>query len=325
MKSERVFCESCRKNVEYTITNLNLENELKGKIYHYNGNKTSCNECNEEVFVSEIFDENLKALYDKYREENEIISLNEVRSITEKYDIGKRPLSLLLKWGEQTFSRYYDGDMPTPQYSNELKHIYADLDYFEKLLEENRDQITPTAYMKSKKAINLHRPEKKKIDFVIDYLCSICELTPLALQKALYYVQGFYSAFYDKPLFSDDCEAWAHGPVYRDVYFKYKGYSFNPIEVAKKADTSMFSAMEKEILDSVIRNVCCYNGKILEQFTHNEEPWLITRGDLSNEHPSDEIIDKKLIKKYFTEVKRKHNMVSPMDIKKYTADMFEQI
>ena len=44
------------------------------------------------------------------------------------------------------------------------------------------------------------------------------ELSIRALQKALYYIQGFFYAFYRAFLFSEDCEAWVHGPVYRDVY-----------------------------------------------------------------------------------------------------------
>jgi len=37
---------------------------------------------------------------------------------------------LLLGWGEQTFSRYCDGDLPTKQYSEILKKIYDDQHYY---------------------------------------------------------------------------------------------------------------------------------------------------------------------------------------------------
>jgi hypothetical protein len=77
----------------------------------------------------------LEQLYSEFRKQHNIISLEKIIEIPEKYNIGKRPLSLLLGWGEQTFSRYYDGDMPTQQYS-------------------------------------------------------AIDITPLALQKLLYYIQG---------------------------------------------------------------------------------------------------------------------------------------
>ena len=52
-----------------------------------------------------------------------------------------------------------------------------------------------------------------KARFNYQYLLYKCEdITPLALQKALYYVQGFYYAFEGRFLFDEDCEAWVHGP-----------------------------------------------------------------------------------------------------------------
>ena len=61
-------------------------------------------------------------------------------------------------------------------------------------------------------------------------MVSCSDITPLALQKLLYYAQGFFKAFTGEYLFHNNCEAWVHGPVYRSVYYKYKNYGYNPIE-----------------------------------------------------------------------------------------------
>ena len=111
---------------------------LKGEAYGFVSQKAYCEKCASEVYVAKLEDDNLKALYDVYRQKNDIVSLEEIRAIPKKYGIGKRPLSLLLGWGEQTFSRYYDGDMPTKQYSEILKKIYSDHLYFLSLLESSR-------------------------------------------------------------------------------------------------------------------------------------------------------------------------------------------
>ena len=55
-------------------------------------------------------------------------------------------------------------------------------------------------------------------------------MTPLTLQKLLYYIQGNYAAIYDKPLFDAPCEAWVHGPVYRNVYNLFRDFKYNPID-----------------------------------------------------------------------------------------------
>ena len=329
--TEKTFCEECRTDVEYTTASVPMTGTIKGKEYHYTGTEARCADCGNLVFVPEISDDNLRSLYNVFREENGIVSLDVICAIPEKYDIGKRPLSLLLGWGELTFSRYCDGDIPTRQYSDILQRIYNEPQFYSELLEANKANLkSQRTYEKTRRAVDallsVGVPSNSKINTVIQYLLYQCEdITPLALQKALYYIQGFHFAFYRTFLFPEDCQAWTHGPVYRDIYFRYRDYRFDPIEKTTTFDTSVFSASEKAICDSVINNICCYSGKILECFTHNEAPWLTTRGDLPDSAPSDRIIEKSVIGAYFDAVKAKYSMVNPRDIKDYAQDMFHQI
>lgn len=327
----KTFCEECRNDVEYTTASVPMTGTIKGKEYHYTGTEARCADCGSLVFVPEISDDNLQSLYNVFREENGIVSLDVICAIPEKYDIGKRPLSLLLGWGELTFSRYCDGDIPTRQYSDILQRIYNEPQFYSELLEANKANLkSQRTYEKTRRAVDallsVDTPSNSKINTVIQYLLYQCEdITPLALQKALYYIQGFHFAFYRTFLFPEDCQAWTHGPVYRDIYFRYRDYRFDPIEKTTTFDTSVFSASEKAICDSVINNICCYSGKILERFTHNEAPWLTTRGNLPDSAPSDRIIEKSVIGAYFDAVKAKYNMVNPRDIKDYAQDMFQQL
>ena len=329
--TEKTFCEECRNDVEFTTASVPMTGTIKGKEYHYTGTEARCADCGNLVFVPEISDDNLRSLYNVFREENGIVSLDVICAIPEKYDIGKRPLSLLLGWGELTFSRYCDGDIPTRQYSDILQRIYNEPQFYSELLEANKTNLkSQRTYEKTRRAVDallsVDAPSNSKINTVIQYLLYQCEdITPLALQKALYYIQGFHFAFYRTFLFSEDCLAWTHGPVYRDIYFRYRDYRFDPIEKTTTFDTSVFSASEKAICDSVINNICCYSGRILERFTHNEAPWLTTRGDLPDSAPSDRIIEKSVIGAYFDAVKAKYNMVNPRDIKDYSQDMFQQL
>lgn len=328
MTTKKVFCEECRNDVSFVETSVQMAGTIKGKAYHYVGKKAHCTDCGSELFIPEFSDFNLCALYNVFRKENGIISPEQIQEIPEKYAIGKRPLSLLLGWGEQTFSRYADGDIPTKQYSDTLLRIYNDPAFYAELLESNKGNLkSALTYEKSRRAVlallSAELSVSSKIDTVIQYLLFQCEdITPLALQKSLYYIQGFYFAFYKTFLFPEDCQAWVHGPVYRDIYLRYKDYRFDPIEKTDHFDTSVFSSGEKAIYDSVINNICCYSGKTLERFTHNESPWLTTRGDLSITASSDRTIEKKLIGDYFNTVKEKYNMISPNDIKEYAQDMF---
>lgn len=331
MSERKVFCEECRNDVAFITANKEMDGTIKGERYTYLGKVAHCIDCGSEVYVEEINDYNLKALYDEYREKKGIVSLDTVLKISEKYAIGKRPISLLLGWGEQTFSRYCDGDVPTKQYSDILQKIYDDPGFYNEILEENKGKLkTNASYKKSKRAVaallSADTHEKEKIDLVIEYLLSQCEdITPLALQKALYYIQGFYYAFYKTFLFSEECQAWVHGPVYRDIYFRYRDYKFDPIESKEEFDDAVFSSSERAVLESVAKHICCYSGKVLEKFIHSEAPWLSARGELPDNAPLDRVIMKEDIGNYFNLVKEKYNMINPNDIKAYAKTMFQQI
>ena len=332
MGTKTTFCEDCRKDMLYTEKEEYMSAELKGETYNYHGKIAICDECNNEIFVNEINDYNLHQLYNEFRKQHNIISIEKILEIPEKYNIGKRPLSLLLGWGEQTFSRYYDGDMPSQQYSAILQKIYDDPNYYLSVLEDNKERLkSQSTYEKSKLSAQMllgtqQISDTAKIDVVINYLLCKCEdITPLALQKLLYYVQGFYYAFMNQFIFEENCEAWVHGPVFRDIYFKYREYRFDPISICDTTDDLNLAVSEKAIIDSVIKNLSCYSGKILEVFTHAETPWLSARGDLPASASTDRKIDKKLIGDYFTAVKEKNNMLNPSDIGVYSKKMFEQI
>ena len=59
-----------------------------------------------------------------------LICREEILQILEKYNIGRKPLSLLLGWGQTTILRYLNGITPTPEYSKELLHILKDPSYY---------------------------------------------------------------------------------------------------------------------------------------------------------------------------------------------------
>ncbi len=328
------FCEKCHDMVKYYIVEKKMEKNIKGKEIEYIGKVAVCDECKTEIFVADIRDYNLRMLDDAFREKEGLISVSEMELILGKYDIGKRPLSLLLGWGEGTLTRYLDGDIPTKQYSDILKTILNEPKHMKKLLEENKERITGIAYKRCSEALMSIEKEspmtvksEDKIDHVVKYLLVNCsDITPLALQKLLYYAQGFFKAFTGEYLFHNNCEAWIHGPVYRSVYYKYKNYGYNPIEENEWDYTDIeLDKIEKEILDSIIRNFGCYSGKVLEKMTHAEMPWSITRIGLGDDEGSDRIIEKGLIKKYFQDIKLKHNMLNISDISDYSIDLFNKL
>lgn len=328
MAEKRVFCEHCLDDVAYHIEDCELTRKLKGKNYTFKGQEAICDNCNKPVFVEEIDNANRIALYASFKKENDIISVSEIKAILRKYNIGAKPLSELLGWGINTIPRYLKGDIPKADYSAKLRRIAAEPDYFLSLLKGASDILKPVAYDKSMRATEeAIKGGVDKESLAADYLLSKNdEITPLALQKLLYYVQGFSYAFTGNFMFKGDCESWVHGPVYRDIYNKYQDFGREPIVLEKSYDFShYFTSQEMQLLDSIVKHLGVYNGKVLEKFTHEESPWLLARGDLKEDEPSANIIEKETIADFFTKVKEKYNMLTVDDLSAYINVRFANL
>lgn len=56
------------------------------------------------------------------------------------------------------------------------------------------------------------------------------QLTPMKLQKLLFYVQSWYFKTRGKPLFDDNFSRWTHGPVIPSIYHEFKMYGSGDIK-----------------------------------------------------------------------------------------------
>ena len=120
---------------------------------------------------------------------------------------------------------------------------------------------------------------------------------PLKLQKLLYLAQGYSYAFYDRPLFKEDIEGWVHGPVVANVYKLYRNYEYNPIDIS--FENVKLDKDAEDVLNYVINKYSKYDSKYLEELTHNQEPWILSREGLDPDERSDKTIDKEIISNYF--------------------------
>ena len=328
------FCEYCMNENEYDVHKENKISILKDEEISYVAKEAVCNNCGNEIFVSDICDYNLKNLYDEYRKKHNIIKVIELKNITIKYCINAEALSLLLGWRKETISRYLDGDMIANSHYDILKKIYENPAYYSIILQTNKERIEPIDYNRSRQAVKNALSKsitEEKIDAVIKYLLIRCEdFTPLTLQKLLYYVQAYYYVFTDKFIFKEDCEASMKGPLYTNVYERYQQFGYEEINKEILANDKLnLEDVERNVVESVIKFYSCYSGKILEQMTRNESPWMLTRTNIINDNNKNEktnrIIEKNLIAEYFKGIKEKYNMINLLDIQKYSRDLFDNI
>ena len=106
-------------------------------------------------------------------------------------------------------------------------------------------------------------------------------LTPLKLQKVLYYVQGWSYLWDNKPMFAEVFEAWQYGPVNREVYDQFKIYKGSEIPYKEGARPRCASPEELETIE-----------RVWEEY--EEAPWR-------NAYQEGTLISNRAIRKYFHE------------------------
>lgn len=104
------------------------------------------------------------------------------------------------------------------------------------------------------------------------------DITPMKLQKLIYFVYRDYLKRTQRPLFNERFETWRYGPVIPSVYNEFKKYGSNAIRnyALEPGKTSFFTVNEesspvfKEIIDNVWMQYKHYDGIVLSSMTHQE-------------------------------------------------------
>ena len=122
-------------------------------------------------------------------------------------------------------------------------------------------------------------------------------VTHLKVQKLLYFAQAWHLLALDRPLFEEDMQAWAHGPVVPSVFQVFKGNGWEALPI--NGDVEGIDEESEEILEQVVDIYGDYSAKRLEQITHAEDPWVVTRGDLAPEARCERPIPRELIRDYY--------------------------
>ena len=139
------------------------------------------------------------------------------------------------------------------------------------------------------------------------FLCNIDReagdsITHLKLQKLVYYAQAWSMVLLEKELFSEDFQAWAHGPVAPSLFQTYRGSGWEAL--AAPDECPKIKDEYKEVLKDVLATYGQKSAKYLERLTHSEAPWKDARGGLAPEEYSQEPISKASIIKYYDKVYR---------------------
>ena len=156
------------------------------------------------------------------------------------------------------------------------------------------------------------------INLMSEFVILFCQnlgvsISPLKLQKLLYYVQSWHIAKFEKELLFDTLpEAWVNGPVYREVYNQYKTTFFKNENIVTTLDEIQLSEQlqhcqnnlkidenQLELSTTVLEAYSKLSDERLVLMTHSEAPWNEARIGLSPIQRSENKLSVDTIYNYF--------------------------
>ncbi|MEL6469740.1 MAG: type II toxin-antitoxin system antitoxin SocA domain-containing protein [Cyanobacteria bacterium J06623_4] len=133
-------------------------------------------------------------------------------------------------------------------------------------------------------------------------------ITPLKLQKLIYFAHGWCLAIAKKPLIQESIEAWRYGPVIANLYYEFREFGSHPITRPAKYTRDAETQIEADdftvsLLKKVWDEYKAYGPLELSAMTHlPNTPWKVARHKIAPEKfnvtISDELIKEDFLKNF---------------------------
>ncbi len=123
-------------------------------------------------------------------------------------------------------------------------------------------------------------------------------ITTMKLQKLVYYCQAWSLVWDEKPLFKEQIEAWANGPVVKELFAFHRGmFDISSVAIGNQ---DLLNKNQKETIDAVIDYYGNKSSQWLIDLTHSEKPWRKARSGLSMTDRSNRVISLDDIAEYYS-------------------------
>lgn len=117
---------------------------------------------------------------------------------------------------------------------------------------------------------------------------------PMKLLKLVYISHGFYLAFTEKPLITEEIQAWQYGPVIPELYFRIKTDNLNVHEFHHDYERFLKDTETNNLLEAIYDKYGKYTAMELSNMTHQKDsPWDITIHQFKSK------IDNQIIKEHY--------------------------
>ena len=122
-------------------------------------------------------------------------------------------------------------------------------------------------------------------------------MTTWKLQKLVYYCQAWSLVWDEDVIFPEEIEAWANGPVVRELYNAHKGrYRVSRI---RHGDPDVLIDDQRETADIVLSFYGDKSSQWLSDLTHMEDPWREARRGVPDGVRGNNVIPKEHLAEFY--------------------------
>lgn len=127
------------------------------------------------------------------------------------------------------------------------------------------------------------------------------QISTWKLQKLCYYSQAWSLAWTENPLFNEDFEAWANGPVCPELFRQHRGqYMIVSSDIPESlCDSGGLTADQQDTINHVLEHYGNWEPYELREQSHSEAPWKNARGNLPSDAICNTVITKASMGTYY--------------------------
>ncbi len=127
----------------------------------------------------------------------------------------------------------------------------------------------------------------------------IAPIETTKLHKLCYYFQAWALAWDGKPIFDEDFEAWAGGPVCPQLMAAHQGEFVVDASFPQSVEKTYFTQDEAETMEAVLRDYGDKSPRWLSELVHMEIPWMDARKGTAPGARCNKIIPKEAMQDYY--------------------------
>ncbi len=123
-------------------------------------------------------------------------------------------------------------------------------------------------------------------------------MTTMKLQKLVYYCQAWSLVWDDEPLFTEEIEAWANGPIVRELFCEHRGQFM--ISKLEQGNIGVLNPNQIDTINTVLSYYGDKSSQWLSNLTHSEAPWRDAREGLSDSERGSRVISHGSMAEYYS-------------------------